>query len=94
MEIRPENRLGARPGVLKKDLQGEAVLLDLDSETYYGLNETGARLWTLVTESPSLRQALDRMQEEFEVEPATLECEARDLVGEWLRLGLVTVVRA
>lgn len=91
MGISLDHRIVAAPGVLSKELDGEAVLLHLDTETYFGLNETGARLWALLIESPSLRHALGRMGEEFDVEPDVLERDARRLVEEWHRLGLVSI---
>jgi hypothetical protein len=44
----PETVLRHRPGVLFRDLAGEAVLLDLEAGTYFGLNEVGTRAWNLL----------------------------------------------
>jgi Coenzyme PQQ synthesis protein D (PqqD) len=35
------------PGILFRDLAGEAVLLDAEAGIYFGLNEVGTRAWTL-----------------------------------------------
>jgi hypothetical protein len=37
-----------RPGVLFRDLAGEAVLLDPEAGIYFGLNEVGTRAWNLI----------------------------------------------
>ena len=36
------------PDVLFQEVSGEMVLLDLNSEQYFGLDEIGARIWSLL----------------------------------------------
>lgn len=67
--------------VLFRDLGGEAVLLDLESGCYYGLDEIGTRIWSLL-ESHS---DLDRLEEEL--------CGEYDVGRENLRADLRTFVR-
>ena len=43
----PETVLRHRPGILVRDLAGEAVLLDPEAGIYFGLNEVGTRAWNL-----------------------------------------------
>ena len=43
--------------VLIRRLDGESVLLNLDSERYFGLDATGTRMWELVTSHPSIGSA-------------------------------------
>ena len=44
-------RVELRDEVAFRELNGEGVLLDLVSGTYFGLNEVGARLWTLLSQN-------------------------------------------
>ena len=41
--------------VVSRDLEGEAVILNLDSGTYFGLDRVGTRIWSLLQEGGSLR---------------------------------------
>jgi len=82
-------RAFATPRVLFKDMGDEAVLLDLDTETYFGLNEVGSRLFKLATTSGTIREAVVRMLEEFDVAPAELERDACELIDELVRRGLL-----
>ena len=76
------------PEVVFKELGGEAVLLDLASGIYFGLDETSTRLWQLIEAHRSLQRVFDEMLVEFDVEPARLQTEllafTRDLVGRGL----------
>ena len=75
--------------VLFQELDGEAVLLDLASESYFGLDDVGTRIWQLLQEHGSLRTVFDTMLDEFDVEPARLEEDLLKHVGDLADAGLV-----
>jgi len=53
MPIPFDTRLVAPTDVLMRELDGEAVILDLKSETYFGLDDVGTRIWTHLTNAPT-----------------------------------------
>lgn len=53
--------------VLFRDLAGEAVLLELESGRYYGLNESGTRMWSLLVEHGRVDTALQNLLQEYDV---------------------------
>jgi hypothetical protein len=59
--------------VLFRDLAGEAVLLELDSGRYYGLNESGTRMWSLLVQHGRIDEALRDLLEEYDVSPERLQ---------------------
>jgi hypothetical protein len=77
--------------VVSRDLEGEAVMLNLESGVYFGLNEVGTRIWALIQEHGLLRKVLETMQQEYEVAPQTLESDLLRLVEELRAKGLVSV---
>ena len=77
--------------VLVRELVGESVLLNLDSETYFGLDEIGTRFWLLLTESPSIQAAYETLQAEFDVEPEQLRRDLEILLGQLLEQGLLVI---
>jgi len=77
-QISLSDRLVAGDRVLFRQLKDEAVLLDLKSGTYFGLNEVGARVWQLILEHTDLARVLSALQDEFAVEPEVAE---RDLLA-------------
>lgn len=82
------------PRVMIKDLDGEAVLLDLDTETYFGLNETAARFWALISGGLPLGKAVQAMAEEYDASSEVLGRDLEDLLAELDRLGLIRFDRA
>jgi hypothetical protein len=79
------------PEVLFQEVGGEAVLLDLASETYFGLDDVGTRIWQLLQEHGELLAIRDRMLEEFDVEAARLEEDLLQHIEKLAEAGLVTV---
>ena len=77
--------------VLFQNLDGEAVLLDLSSETYFGLNEVGTRIWQLIENAPPLAEVHHTLCAEFEADATRIEHDLLALMGELSKAGLVTV---
>jgi hypothetical protein len=75
--------------VLLRELDGESVLLDLNSERYYGLDEVGTRMWQLLAGSSSVEDAYQSLLKEYDVEPERLRQDMRDLLSELVDNGLI-----
>lgn len=80
--------------VLLQELEGEAVILSLQSDGYYSLDDVGTRMWNVVTTAPSIAAARDALLEEYEVDPARLEQELIELVERLAAEGLVQLSEA
>ncbi len=79
------------PDVLFQELGSETVLLDLDKELYYALDEVGTRLWQLLAENGDPAAAMTRLLAEYDVDEATLRKDINGLVDELHEAKLVTV---
>ena len=76
---------------ISRDLDGEAVILNLKSGTYYGVNELGARIWQLVQEPMSVKHIRDTLLREYDVEADQCERELLALLRELADNGLIEV---
>jgi len=77
--------------VLFRELQGEAVILNLASSTYFGLDGVGTRIWQLCEAHGSLRTVFDAMQREFDAPDDTLQSDLLTFVDELLARGLLAL---
>jgi hypothetical protein len=77
------------PDVVWRDLEGEAVLLDLASGTYFGLNDVGTRIWRLLEAGESLARIAEALAEEYEVSGEQAARDAEALVTELRGRGLL-----
>ena len=79
------------PEVAFTDVEGETVLLNLQTERYYGLDEVGTRFWQLLTEHERVEAVVPLMLAEFDVDEATLRQDLTSLISELTEAGLLTV---
>lgn len=77
--------------VMFRELEGESVILDLDSESYFGLDTVGTRMWQLLTEGESIQHAYDVLLAEFDVDVETLRRDLEDLLDELTSKGLLEI---
>ncbi|MDH3994850.1 MAG: PqqD family protein [Gammaproteobacteria bacterium] len=79
------------PDVISQEVSGETVLLDLESENYFGLDEVGTRIWQLIKEKEDLQAIYTTLLDEYEVEESRLQADLEALLGEISKLGLVSL---
>jgi len=77
--------------VLSKPVDGELVLLNLENENYYGLDEVGAAMWRAIEESSTIDQAIEILNEQFDIDESTLRVDLDRLLGELSDRGLVEI---
>ena len=71
---------------------GEAVLLNLDSEYYFSLNDGGSVMWNLLLDSPSIGDAYDKLVSNHpDVDPDVLQSDMNEFVDELVQHNLVDV---
>ena len=91
MEITLETRVKVPETTLVQKLEGETVLLDLESEIYFGLNPTGGRMLELLRAGSSVEEACQQLLDEFDVELERLRADRQALVEKLAAKGLVHV---
>jgi hypothetical protein len=77
--------------VVFRDLAGEAVILNLATGTYFGLDAVGTRMWHLMAEHGSTEKVVKALLAEYEVEEGQLRRDLNDLIRQLKDKGLVTV---
>lgn len=88
------DRAAAPTHVLVRLLDQESVLLNLETEQYFGLDETGTRMWKLVTTSPNIDTAYKELLAEYDVQPEMLRENLTELLSHLVEHGLLQVLPA
>jgi coenzyme PQQ synthesis protein D (PqqD) len=88
------NRAVTPAHVLVRILDRESVLLNLETEQYFGLDETGTRMWQLMTASPSIEAAYQELLAEYDVESELLRSHLMELLTRLMESGLLEVAPA
>lgn len=85
------DRVAVPPHVLVRFLENESVLLNLETEHYFGLDEVGTRMWQAVTAARSIEAACQDLQNEYDVESELLRSHLTELLGRLVENGLLQI---
>lgn len=80
--------------VFAQEVDGEMVLLDMESENYFGLDEVGTAIWQSIQEYGTLQEVFNAMLEQYDVEEEVLENDLSDFVNKLLESGLLKVEKS
>lgn len=86
-----ESKISIPEDVLFHEVGGEAVILNLESGKYYGLDEVGTRMWALLADHGGVEPAYRALLEEYDVDEARLRGDLLELIDRLAAQGLVVV---
>ncbi len=86
-----DRRLAVPENVATRELDGELVLLNFDTESYFGLDEVGARIWEVLAGSPSVEDGVQVLLAEFDVDAPRLRADVAALLTQLVDGGLVAL---
>ena len=75
-------------------LEQESVLLNLQAEFYFGLDEIGTRFWQVLATSSSVETAYQQLLTEFDVPEERLRNDVSKLIENLLDKGLLRIYSA
>ena len=78
--------------VLISNLQDESVLLNLNSERYFGLDPVGTRILSVLTTSDSIEAAYNTLVQEYDVDGQVMRQDLLALVESLVDQGLVEII--
>jgi hypothetical protein len=77
--------------VLMRELDGESILLNLASDSYFGLDRVGTDMWRALTTTGCLQEAYEALLAEYDVEPDVLRRDMEELVQKLVNRGLMAI---
>lgn len=75
--------------VVRREWDGESVLLNLNTEHYHGLDQVASKMLDLLEEKDSLEHTLDALVEVYQVDRDRLKTDLDEFVEEMLEHGLL-----
>jgi Coenzyme PQQ synthesis protein D (PqqD) len=77
---------------ISSDLAGEAVILDLKSGMYYGLNQVGASIWNLIQTPKTVTEIRLSLLTEYDVEKEQCDGDLLKILEDFAAKGLIEVI--
>ena len=90
-DISKTSTVSAAPGQVSSTVEGEAVILDVESGVYYGLNPVGAWVWEELQSPKTVSGLLDDLVAEFDVDAERGEADLMALLEDLANAGLIEV---
>ncbi len=88
-----KDRVVCSESVFTQEIDGEMVLLDMNSENYFGLDEVGTSIWKAIeAEDGKLESVFNVLLEEYDVDEALLKQDLLLFVDRLAESGLVQIV--
>ena len=76
---------------LATEVDGEVILLDLDSDIFIGLDEVGSSIWNLLETPATFSSLCQTLQKEYDVTETTCRADVLSFLSELLNDGLITI---
>lgn len=76
---------------ISSELAGEAVILNLKSGVYYGLNPVGASIWSLIQKPTSVKEIRKAILEEYNVDFEQCDRDVKALLEQLQAEGMIEV---
>jgi hypothetical protein len=70
-------------------VDAETILLDINSGTYFRLNDTGTRVWSGIVASQEVEEIVAEIADECEVPQDTVRADVDALLAELVERGLL-----
>ena len=84
-------RVTSAPDVIFQAVGDEAVLLNMKTTLYLGLNPVGARMWTTLTGSNSIQSAFESLLAEFDVPEERLRQDLEEFLIKLNEYALIAI---
>ena len=86
-----EQRLKLSDNVLMQKVADEAVLLDLDSQSYFGLDPVGTVIWEGISQNKTETEIVEMITTEFEVDAEVAQRDLRAFIEKLQKDKLIYV---
>jgi len=68
--------------VFANEIDGEAVMMNIQTGKYYGLDEIGSRIWELMEHKIQVKEIIGQLQKEYDVSEQQCKTDVLNLLNE------------
>jgi hypothetical protein len=79
-------------GMVTADMDGQWVMMSVESGKYYSLDPVGSRIWDLIERPRTVNALVAALLTEYKVEEEQCRTNVSDFLNEMIEKGLVAVI--
>ena len=87
----PKGMLTLNDAVVHALVDGEVLLLNVETGVYFGLDGVGADIWELAVQGLSEDDIVDRLLDEYDVDPEALRVDVDAFLQQLADKGLIRI---
>jgi len=87
--INPDTLLIRDDSPITADMNGEIVMMSLERDNYYGLGDTGSRIWILLEAPQTPKQLCVALSQVYQVDPITCQMDIQPFLLHLMQENLI-----
>ncbi len=89
IELTLDDRVVVPEAVISRELDGETVVLNLETGVYFGLDGVATDIWNALQGAGRIEDAFDSLLSQYDVQPAALKDDLLSFVNQLASKGLL-----
>ncbi|OFX16416.1 MAG: hypothetical protein A2033_08195 [Bacteroidetes bacterium GWA2_31_9] len=81
-----------KKNIVSSSLDGEIVLMSLDNSSYYGLNYTASKIWSILENPKKIEEIVKILFSEYNVDYSLCEKETLQIVNDFYKNSLIDLI--
>lgn len=87
--MNPQSRYRREPGVLLREIDGELLLLNSDTDSYFGLNPVGAEMYKTLVDGSTAGETIASICSSYAADEVTVAKDLCNLLEQLIAKGLI-----
>jgi len=79
------------PELVSSNVDGEKVMMSIESGEYFGLDSVGSRIWELIENPIQVEKLIELLLDEFDVEKEQCEADTVDFLDQLFEKRLIII---
>lgn len=81
--------LTRKPGIYTAQMNGETVMMDIDTGKYYNLGDVGGRIWDILEQPMTLGELVEKLVSEYNVSAEKCAADIKPFLEKMAAAGLI-----
>ena len=87
---RPDARIGRSARAVAAEVDGEVLVMNIDRETFFALDEIGGKIWRLLEAPISFGHLIQSLSLDYEADPSTIASEVAAFLDRLMESDIAT----
>jgi len=92
MNLTKENKFKKTDNFVESDIEGQAVMMSIESGKYFGMDEIGTEIWKLIDKNYNYGEMINYLLEGYDIDETTCEGDSAEFIERLLKYRLIEII--